>query len=48
MTGIINDEIYTKSNVQIGDKLYLSKPIGSGIISTAIKKGIASDSVILK
>jgi len=46
VTGIINDKIYTKSNVQIGDKLYLSKPIGSGIISSAIKKGIASDSVI--
>ena len=46
VTGIINDEIFTKSNVKIGDKLYLSKPIGSGIISTAIKKGIAPDSVI--
>ena len=46
VTGIINDKIYTKSNLQIGDKLYLSKPIGSGIISSAIKKGIASDSVI--
>jgi selenide,water dikinase len=46
VTGIINDKIYTKSNVQIGDKLYLSKPIGSGIISSAIKKGIASDAVI--
>ena len=46
VTGIINDEIFTKSNVKIGDKLYLSKPIGSGIISTAIKKGIATDSVI--
>ena len=46
VTGIINDEIFTKSNIKIGDKLYLSKPVGSGIISTAIKKGIATDSVI--
>ena len=39
VTGIIDiDKIVTNSNAQIGDKLYLTKPLGTGIITTAIKK----------
>ena len=46
VTGIINDVIYTKRNLQVGDKLFLTKPLGSGIISSAIKKNIASEKAI--
>ncbi len=42
VTGIIDiDKIITNSNAQIGDKLYLTKPLGTGIITTAIKKNAA-------
>ena len=46
VTGIINDIIYKKRNLQVGDKLFLTKPLGSGIISSAIKKNIASEKAI--
>ena len=46
VTGIINDIIYKKRNLQVGDKLYLTKPLGSGIISSAIKKNLASEKAI--
>ena len=46
VTGVINDVIYKKRNLQVGDKLFLTKPLGSGIISSAIKKNIASEKAI--
>ena len=46
VTGIINDVIYKKRNLQVGDKLFLTKPLGSGIISSAIKKNIASEKAV--
>ena len=46
VTGIINDAIYKKRNLQVGDKLFLTKPLGSGIISSALKKNIASEKAI--
>ena len=46
VTGIINDVIYKKRNLQVGDKLFLTKPLGSGIISSAIKKNIASKKAV--
>ena len=46
VTGIINDVIYKNRNLQLGDKLFLTKPLGSGIISSAIKKNIASEKAI--
>ena len=48
VTGIINDAIYKKRNLQVGDKLFLTKPLGSGIISSAIKKNIASEKAIFE
>jgi len=42
VTGIIEENIYRKTNIKEGDVLYLTKPLGSGIISSAIKKNIAS------
>lgn len=47
VTGIARPEkILSNSNAQPGDILILTKPIGTGIISTAIKKGQASEQII--
>jgi selenide,water dikinase len=48
VTGIINaKKVVTNAGSQAGDVLILTKPIGTGVISTAIKKGIATqDSII--
>ena len=40
ITGRIFDNIYYRNNTaQIGDKIILTKPIGSGILSSAMKNG---------
>jgi len=42
VTGFIHPErIWTKRNLHIGDKFVLTKPLGTGIIATAIKAGLA-------
>ena len=47
VTGIINNDKIIKNNTaKNGDDLILTKPIGSGIISTAIKKGLAENQII--
>jgi cysteine desulfurase len=47
VTGIIDPKsVYTNSNAQIGDAIILTKPIGVGIISTAIKRGLADKETI--
>jgi len=47
VTGFIHpDCILEKKNLKAGDHLILTKPLGTGIINTAIKGGLASDSVI--
>jgi cysteine desulfurase len=47
VTGIAHPEkILSNSNAQPGDVLILTKPIGTGIISTGIKKGQANDQII--
>jgi cysteine desulfurase NifS/selenium donor protein len=44
VTGSIDPKkIITNANAQPGDKLVLTKPIGTGIITTAIKQGMASE-----
>ena len=35
--------IIRKSGARVGDRLILTKPIGTGVITTALKRGIASD-----
>lgn len=43
VTGLIHpDRIMTNSGLVPGDKIILTKPIGTGIIATAIKAGLAS------
>lgn len=41
-------EIVTNSGGKPGDRLILTKPIGTGIISTAIKKQVASSDVVAR
>lgn len=44
VTGIIEiDKIITNSGAKAGDILYLTKPLGTGIITTAIKQNKASE-----
>jgi selenide,water dikinase len=46
VTGFIHPgRILTKKNLQTGDRLILTKPVGTGIISTAIKAGLAGQAV---
>jgi cysteine desulfurase len=43
VTGIVHpDKVLKNCNAKPGDLLILTKPLGTGIISTAIRKGIAS------
>ena len=47
VTGEVNESsMWRNSGAQIGDVLILTKPLGTGVISTAIKKGSASDESI--
>jgi selenide, water dikinase len=40
------DEVLTAAGARPGDELYLSKPLGGGLITTAAKRGIAEDAWI--
>jgi len=47
VTGFIHpDRVLTKKNLKPGDRLILTKPLGTGIINTAIKGGLASKEII--
>ncbi len=49
VTGFIHPaRILTKRNLQAGDCLILTKPVGTGIVSTAIKAGLAGQALIDK
>ena len=49
VTGFVHpDRILTKKNLNAGDRLVLTKPLGTGVINTAIKGGVASLKVIDK
>ena len=37
------DRMLTNATARPGDRLYLTKPLGLGIISTAVKRGVATD-----
>jgi selenide,water dikinase len=46
VTGFIHpDRILTKRNLQCGDCLILTKPLGTGIVCTAIKAGLADQAL---
>lgn len=43
VTGIVHpDDLITNAAARPGDRIVLTKPIGTGIISTAIKRGVAT------
>jgi len=47
VTGVVHpDRIFRNSTCKAGDNLVLTKPIGGGIITTAIKRGLASEQTI--
>jgi len=47
VTGVIDpNKVATNSGAQPGDAIILTKPLGTGVISTAIKNGRASESLI--
>ncbi len=47
VTGVIDPKrVFTNGGAQAGDKLIFTKTLGTGVISTAIKKGVAKQSWI--
>ncbi len=47
VTGFVHpDRVITKKGLEAGDHLILTKPLGTGIINTAIKGGLASTEII--
>lgn len=49
VTGIVNPQkVLTNSSAQIGDALILTKPIGLGLITTGIKRGMVDEATIKK
>ncbi len=44
ITGIVHpDKVITKSTARAGDRLMLTKPLGTGILTTALKAGMLSE-----
>lgn len=44
VTGIVDrDQIFTNSSAQVGDEIWLTKPLGSGIVTTAAKNDKCSE-----
>jgi selenide,water dikinase len=49
VTGVIHpDRVIMNNGAKVGDKLILTKPLGTGIISTALKNGKAGDKAVAK
>jgi selenide, water dikinase len=49
VTGFIHpDRVLTKKNLKPGDRLILTKPLGTGIIGTVIKGGLGSNTITEK
>jgi selenide,water dikinase len=47
VTGVVHpDRMITKEGAEIGDKLILTKPLGTGLISTALKGGLAGEEAV--
>jgi selenide, water dikinase len=47
VTGVIDpNKVATNSGARPGDAIILTKPIGTGVISTGIKKGAAGDAIV--
>jgi len=49
VTGIIHpDKVVLNRGAKVGDRLILTKPLGTGIVSTALKRGMAGASLVAK
>ena len=49
VTGVIHpSKIIANSGSEVGDKLILTKPLGTGIVSTAIKGGVAGEEAVAR
>ncbi len=49
VTGTVHPKrLVTNSGAKVGDKLILTKPLGTGIISTAVKAGVADEKTVAK
>ena len=49
VTGVIHpDRVIMNQGAKVGDKVILTKPLGTGIISTALKGGVASEQAVAK
>lgn len=48
VTGVAKEKVFLKNTIKDGDHLFLSKPLGTGVISTAIKKDKASPEIVNK
>lgn len=49
VTGTVHpDRVVTRAGAKAGDRLILTKPLGVGIISTALKRGLADEATISK
>jgi selenide,water dikinase len=49
VTGTVHpDRVVTNSGAREGDELYLTKPVGGGVASTALKRGIAGEELARK
>lgn len=49
VTGVVKpNKIITNNQARVGDRIILTKPLGTGIISTALKAGLASKAAIKK
>jgi selenide,water dikinase len=47
VTGLVEpDKVLSNSNAKVGDKIYLTKKLGTGLITTAIKRNAVSDELI--
>jgi selenide,water dikinase len=49
VTGVVHpDRVVRNSTGRAGDSLFLTKPVGGGVVSTAAKKGVANDALVRK
>lgn len=49
VTGVIHpSKIIANSGSEVGDKLILTKPLGTGIVSTALKGGVAGEEAVAR
>jgi len=47
VTGVVHpSKIITKGGAKVGDKLLLTKPLGTGLVSTALKGGVAEKKTV--